>query len=135
MKAAVAFAAGVLFAVGLAISGMTQPSKVLGFLDLFGRWDPSLLVVMAAAIAVFFPVFRLSKRRERPFLADAFFSPASSGVDRRVVAGAAIFGVGWGASGYCPGPAIASISAGGVGLLAFVGTMLLGMLTARLLLR
>ncbi len=132
MSAVVAFACGVVFAVGLAVAGMTQPAKVIGFLDVTGRWDPSLLLVMVGAIGVFLPVHRLSRRRERPLLGATFHAPTTSGIDPPLLAGAALFGVGWGASGYCPGPAIASLAAGGTALAVFAGALVAGMLLVRL---
>jgi uncharacterized membrane protein YedE/YeeE len=102
----VPFACGALFALGLALSGMTDPAKVVGFLDVGGAWDPSLALVMLGAIAVYLPVY-LVVRRRRPELA-----PASGAIDARLVGGAALFGIGWGLVGYCPGPAIVSLASG-----------------------
>jgi uncharacterized protein len=132
MKAAfTAFAAGLVFAVGLAIAGMTRPAKVIAFLDIGGRWDPSLLFVIAAAVAVFLPVHRWSRRRAHPLLAPAFREPTRRRIDARLLAGSAIFGLGWGASGYCPGPAVASLGTGAAGVLAFLAAMLAGMWLVR----
>lgn len=128
MNVAVAFVCGALFAVGLVVAGMTQPSKVVGFLDVGGRWDLSLAMVMVGAIGVFLPVYRLSRRRERPYLGAIFSAPTERMIDTRLVTGAAVFGIGWGASGYCPGPAIASLGRGGAGLLVFAGAMIIGMM-------
>jgi hypothetical protein len=129
MKRLVAsFAAGVVFAAGLAVAGMTRPGKVLAFLDFFGRWDPSLAFVMVGAIGVASLAFRLSARRASPVLGDRFVVPdARAEIDGRVVVGASIFGVGWGLSGLCPGPAVASLASGQVGAIVFVGAMLVGM--------
>jgi uncharacterized protein len=121
------FLAGLVFAVGLGLAGMTQPSKIIGFLDFAGHWDPTLLFVMGGAVSVFFVAARSSRRLARPFLADRFPDPPSSGVDVRLVAGAAIFGVGWGLSGFCPGPAIVVIGGGGGAAIGFVGAMIAGM--------
>lgn len=99
--------AGALFAFGLGLSGMTNPAKVIGFLDIAGAWDPSLAFVMAGAIGAHFLVARWSKTAKAPLLGGDFVLPSSEGIDRRLLAGAALFGLGWGASGYCPGPAIA----------------------------
>jgi uncharacterized membrane protein YedE/YeeE len=108
-----AFVSGLLFSVGLAISGMTRPSKVLAFLDLSHAWDPSLALVMLGAVATYAAIYRWSSLRlERPFLADRFARPTATGIDRRLVFGAALFGAGWGVAGYCPGPAIAALGAG-----------------------
>jgi uncharacterized membrane protein YedE/YeeE len=125
--------AGALFALGLAISGMTEPAKVTGFLDVTGAWDPSLAFVMVAAIAVHLPLVRLARLRKAPLFERAFHWPTAHGIDAKLVVGAAIFGIGWGLSGYCPGPALTSLAAGGVPVLAFIGTMLVGLLATRAL--
>jgi uncharacterized membrane protein YedE/YeeE len=104
----VAALAGVLFAFGLALSGMTNPAKVIGFLDVTGAWDPSLAFVMGGAIAAHFFVARWAMNAKAPLLGGDFDVPTSQVVDRRLIGGAALFGLGWGASGYCPGPAIVS---------------------------
>jgi uncharacterized membrane protein YedE/YeeE len=120
--------AGAIFGLGLAVSGMTQPGKVLGFLDVAGgAWDPSLLFVMAAAIAVGALGHHLAVRRARPLLSSAFVLPTKRHVDARLVAGAAVFGVGWGLGGYCPGPAITSLVTGAVPVIVFVACMLAGL--------
>jgi uncharacterized membrane protein YedE/YeeE len=128
-RLAVAYACGVLFAVGLGISGMTHPSKVLGFLDFAGAWDPSLLFVMGAGVLVNFVAFRLAKRRISPWFARSFALPAvGAPVDASLVAGAAIFGVGWGLGGFCPGPAVVSVVTGAAPVVAFVVAMVGAML-------
>ena len=129
-----AFVAGLLFGVGLLVSGMTQPSKVLGFLDVTGDWDPSLAFVMVGAIAVHAPFARRALRpRARPVLAEAFDLPRRQGVDGPLLAGAAIFGVGWGVSGYCPGPALVSLaSLASLSTAVFVAAMVAGTLAGRL---
>lgn len=127
-----ALVAGLLFGLGLVVSGMTQPQKVLGFLDIFGRFDPSLMLVMVGAIGVHFFAYRWKAGRKTPLFSPAFVVPTRRDVDGKLLLGAAIFGVGWGLGGYCPGPGIVSLPAGGVPALAFVGAMLGGMLlTAR----
>lgn len=108
----IALFSGLLFATGLSISGMTLPSRVLGFLDIGGAWDASLALVMIGAIAVYASVYWVSRRLEQPLAADCFTAPASSRIDRRLLVGAALFGAGWGLAGYCPGPAIISTAAG-----------------------
>ena len=128
MRLLATFLAGLLFAVGLVVSGMTLPSKVVGFLDFFGKWDPSLAFVMVGAIGVYATLSRLITRRRRPVFVDAFQIPTSRVIDGRLVAGAAIFGVGWGLAGYCPGPAVVSVGSGSRSALVFVGAMLGGML-------
>lgn len=117
---------GALFSVGLALSGMTQPSKVAAFLDVSGAWDPSLALVMVGAIGVYLPLQLLIRRIRKPILADGFSIPQNKSIDGRLLGGAALFGLGWGAIGYCPAPAITSLAVGGVGSLQFVGGMLVG---------
>jgi uncharacterized membrane protein YedE/YeeE len=134
-RVAIAFACGLLFALGLTVSGMTQPSKVIAFLDVTGDWDPSLAFVMIGAIGVFAPAYRWALRRARPVLCPDFAPPASGAIDARLIIGAALFGLGWGASGYCPGPAITSAAAGGDGVLVFLAAMLTATLVARALTR
>ncbi len=113
MRYLVAFVSGLLFAVGLVLGGMTQPAVVVGFLDFFGRWNPALMGVMMGAIAVYAPVFWLvTRRRSRPFFDDEFHLPTRRIIDTRLVAGAMIFGAGWGMAGYCPGPGLTSLAAG-----------------------
>ncbi len=123
-----AFVAGLVFAIGLGISGMTLPSKVIGFLDVMGDWDPSLAFVMGGAIAVHLTFTRWLLRRGRPLVAEAFHFPTRSDIDGRLVVGAALFGVGWGLVGYCPGPVLVSAGAGRKEAVAFVVAMTLGML-------
>ena len=123
-----AFCAGLLFGVGLVLSGMTQPQKVLGFLDVFGRFDPSLLLVMGGAVGVHALAYRLITRRNTPLFASHFALPTRRDVDAKLLLGAAIFGAGWGLSGYCPGPSIVSLAAGSTAVVVFVSAMLTGML-------
>src|SRR3954465_2878806 len=118
---------GLIFGVGLLISGMVQPTKVLGFLDIFGAWDPSLAVLMAAALAVSVPGFRLADRRTQPWFAGQYFRSGKSGIDLPLVAGAALFGIGWGLVGLCPGPALESLATLSPGVIAFVVAMAAGM--------
>ncbi len=122
-----AFICGVIFGSGLVISGMTQPAKVLGFLDVFGTWDPTLLVVMAAALAVSAPGFALARRRTRPIIAEKAHWPTRAEVDRRLVAGAVLFGAGWGLVGLCPGPAIVNLATLSPRIVVFAVAMALGM--------
>lgn len=119
---------GLIFGAGLLISGMMQPTKVLGFLDIFGAWDPSLLVVMATALAVSVPGFMLADRSARPWFAGQFFRPGSSGIDRPLLAGAAVFGIGWGLVGLCPGPALANLATLSPGIVMFVVAMAVGIM-------
>ncbi|CAN5766020.1 YeeE/YedE family protein [soil metagenome] len=126
-SALVAFAAGIVFAIGLAVSGMTQPAKVIGFLDVTGAWDPSLALVMVGAIGVHFVARRLILRREKPIAAPSFDEPKRRDVDVPLVLGAAIFGVGWGISGYCPAPAIATLGTGSLEGIVFLVAVAGGM--------
>ena len=127
----VALLAGALFGVGLAVSGMMNPQKVTGFLDFAGDWDPTLVFVMGGAVLVTIPAFRLVLRRQRPVLADGFALPGKSALDARLLGGAALFGVGWGLSGFCPGPAVAALvpalAAGLPAVLVFFAAMISGM--------
>jgi uncharacterized membrane protein YedE/YeeE len=119
---------GLIFGAGLLISGMVQPAKVLAFLDVFGAWDPSLAVVMAAALAVSIPGFRLAKSNARPILAPQGFWPTRNDIDRPLLAGAALFGIGWGLVGLCPGPALESLATLSPGVFVFVAAMAAGMI-------
>lgn len=121
-------AAGLIFAIGLVLSGMAQPAKVVGFLDFFGRWDPTLAFVMLGAVGVTFAATRVARRRSRPIFCDRFVPPGRSAVDLRLVCGSAIFGVGWGLSGFCPGPALVSFGAGVHAAIWFVPALVVGML-------
>jgi len=122
-----AFASGLLFGLGLTVSRMIDPAKVLGFLDLAGDWDPSLAFVMLGALIVTTSAYALARRLQAPLCAERFASPASTAADRRLIAGALLFGIGWGLVGYCPGPALASLGFAGGRTLLFVAAMLVGM--------
>jgi uncharacterized membrane protein YedE/YeeE len=128
---ALAFVCGALFAAGACISGMVRPSKVLGFLDLGGPWDATLLCVMVSALAISVLAWQVVKRATRPRFGTAFPGPPSRVIDARLVGGAALFGIGWGLAGYCPGPAVVSLASGATGSFVFVGAMVAGMLLAR----
>ena len=119
---------GLIFGAGLLISGMVQPTKVLGFLDILGAWDPSLAVVMAAALAVATPGFLLARQRPRPVLAGRYFWPVKSAIDAPLVLGAGLFGIGWGLVGLCPGPALESLATLSPGVIVFVVAMAAGMI-------
>jgi uncharacterized membrane protein YedE/YeeE len=123
IRKAAPFVAGLIFALGLGVGGMTDPRKVLAFLDVLGAWDASLAFVMAGAIAVHLPFLRLAPRREVPGDCGV---PTRPGVDAPLIAGSVVFGVGWGLSGYCPGPALVSSVTGGAQVIVFVMCMLLG---------
>jgi len=122
-----AFVAGLIFAVGLALSGMTQPGKVAAFLDVFGNWDPSLAFVMMGAIAVHTVLYRVIRQRATPLFAPTFSIPTRSDLDSRLIGGAALFGVGWGLGGFCPGPAVTSLVSGQFSVIIFVAAMIAGM--------
>jgi len=124
---------GLIFGIGLIMSGMTNPAKVQNFLDLFGTWDPSLALVMGGAILITMPGFWLVQKRQTPFFEDSFLIPQKTNLDFYLLTGSAIFGIGWGLGGFCPGPVIVSISTGSTGTLLFVITMLIGMVLAKLL--
>lgn len=126
MKSLSAFLIGLLFGGGLLVSGMTQPEKVLGFLDIAGRWDPSLLFVMGGALVVAAIGFRIADTRHTSLFGDRV-SPPSTAIDRRLLAGAAIFGVGWGLAGVCPGPALVNLGFGTPPAVLFVVAMIAGM--------
>lgn len=122
------FLVGLLFGFGLLLSGMTDPGKVLGFLDLFGNWDPSLALVMGGAIGVGVFAFTLAKKRTVSFLGGVMRMPTSSQIDRRLIIGALLFGAGWGLAGFCPGPALVSLAAGQPKAAVFVAFMVVGMI-------
>ncbi|MGE3974693.1 MAG: DUF6691 family protein [Bdellovibrionales bacterium] len=124
---AVSFVVGFLFAVGLAVSGMTQPQKVIGFLDPW-NWDPSLLFVMLGAVGVHLISYPLIKRRSSPLLDTKWHIPTRKDVTTRLILGSALFGVGWGLAGFCPGPALTSLASGDIRSVLFVGAMIFGML-------
>lgn len=120
------FSAGALFALGLGISGMTKPAKVIGFLDVFGAFDPTLLFVMLGAVSVHFVLYRLIIRRASPLFDTRFHLPTRKDIDGRLVIGSAIFGVGWGLGGYCPGPGLVALGGGVLPALVFVASMVVG---------
>jgi uncharacterized protein len=122
-----AFIVGLLFGLGLILSGMTDPGKVQGFLDLFGNWDPSLAFVMGGAIAVGFFAYALAKQRTRNFLGGAMHLPKATAIDKRLVIGSLTFGVGWGLAGFCPGPGLVSMASGEIKGAVFVAAMVAGM--------
>jgi uncharacterized membrane protein YedE/YeeE len=121
------FLVGLLFGLGLILSGMTDPGKVLGFLDISGMWDPSLALVMAGAIAVGFFAFAIAKKRTVNFLGGALHLPKSNQIDKPLVIGALLFGAGWGLAGFCPGPGLVSLASGNLKGAVFVALMLVGM--------
>jgi uncharacterized protein len=133
MQTAIALIVGLVFGVGLIVSRMIDPSKVLGFLDVAGAWDPSLAFVMGGAVLVATIAFGVAVKRSRTLLGDALRLPATTAIDRRLLLGGVVFGVGWGLAGYCPGPALASLVTGGAKPLVFVVSLLAGMALFELL--
>ena len=131
MQAVASLISGLIFGLGLILSGMTNPQKVQNFLDILGVWDPSLAFVMAGAIIVASVGFVILRQTNKPIFADKFNLPSSVNIDLRLVVGAAVFGIGWGLSGFCPGPAITSASLMTTGTLVFLPAMLFGMWLGR----
>lgn len=129
-KNLMAFVVGVLFALGLGIGGMTDPAKIFGFLDItgaLGSWDPTLVFVMLGAVVMYFALYRVALHRGAPVLGETLQIPKRRDIDRRLVAGAVLFGLGWGLSGFCPGPGLASLVTGNSAVVVFVLTMSAGM--------
>ncbi|MEX2129877.1 MAG: DUF6691 family protein [Pseudohongiellaceae bacterium] len=129
----VVFGSGALFGLGLTLSGMINPAKVIGFLDLAGNWDPSLLLVMAGGLAVTFPAFQLILKRGAPILEAKFYLPTRKDLDPRLLGGAVLFGLGWGIAGLCPGPALAALTLLNGQVFLFVAAMVAGMLLHKVL--
>lgn len=128
-----AFASGLIFGLGLILAGMANPAKVLGFLDVAGTWDPSLAFVMAGAIMIGFVAFLFAKKRTQSFLGLPMQMPTNQLIDKKLVFGSALFGIGWGLAGICPGPGIVLLGVGGVKGLVFVSALVLGVLIFRLI--
>jgi uncharacterized membrane protein YedE/YeeE len=128
IRNAAALFAGLFFGLGLAISQMVNPKKVLDFLDVSGHWDPSLLLVLGGAVAVTIIAFRFVLKRKGPLIDTKFHLPTATHIDRRLLVGSAIFGIGWGLAGYCPGPGIAALSSASIEALVFVAGMAAGSL-------
>lgn len=126
-KTIFAFIAGLVFGIGLIVAGMANPAKVLGFLDLAGAWDPSLALVMGGAIAVGVVAFAFAKRRTHSLLGDVMQLPTNTVIDKRLVGGSVLFGIGWGIAGICPGPAVVLLGSGSLKALIFFAAMLAGM--------
>jgi hypothetical protein len=135
MTTIAAWVCGLVFGLGLLLSGMTDPARVLGFLDVAGHWDPTLGIVMAAALAIATPAFAIARRRRHALLGPSMALPTATRVDARLLAGAAIFGVGWGLAGLCPGPAIVLLLTGSLGAWVFALAMLGGMAAFEAVLR
>lgn len=133
MRLLSAFAIGLIFGLGIAVSGMINPAKVLNFFDLAGTWDPSLAFVMGGALAVAIPGYRLVLRKPAPAFDNSFQLPDTRVIDRRLVLGSATFGVGWGIAGFCPGGALPALGTGRIDVFVFVVALILGLLIARVL--
>ena len=131
MNKMISLVSGVIFGFGLTVSSMTNPAKVLGFLDLFGQWDPSLIFVMIGAIIISSPFFFLLKSKEKPLFARSFLIPEIKKIDTKLIIGSSLFGIGWGSVGLCPGPAISSLALLNNYSLAFIASMFLGFLLAK----
>lgn len=127
------FFSGLLFGLGLAVSAMVNPAKVIGFLDLAGNWDPSLALVMIGGLGITAPAFQLILKRDRPLLETRFFLPTRKDLDRHLIGGAVVFGIGWGLAGLCPGPALTSLVTLNGPLLLFVAAMVVGMVLHRVM--
>lgn len=135
MNVVTALLAGLVFGIGLLLSGMTNPAKIQNFLDIFGQWDPSLLLVMGGAIAITAPGFYLLRKRSSPAFATRFHWPSRTDLDGKLIGGAALFGIGWGLGGFCPGPALAALPLaldGVTGAIWFVPAMLIGLMGSKL---
>lgn len=135
MKMLMGYIAGLLFGLGLAVSGMTDPARVLGFLDIAGAWDPTLMFVLGGAVVTSFIGYRLVFKRAGPLFGERFQLPTKQDLDAKLLGGAALFGIGWGLSGYCPGPAIASVGGLTIPLVAMLIAMVVGWFAARALTR
>ncbi|MFX0544002.1 DUF6691 family protein [Roseovarius sp. S1116L3] len=133
MRPLFGFLSGLIFGIGLILSGMANPAKVLNFLDIFGTWDPSLAFVMGGASLTAFLGYRLAWQQERPALMENFEIPSASQIDTRLLTGAAVFGIGWGIGGFCPGPAWTALPMAAPGTLVFVPLMLIGIVVGRYL--
>lgn len=127
MSILISLLAGLVFGLGLIVSGMSNPAKVIGFLDITGKWDPSLALVMGGALVVGFFAFRIAGRRTTSLIGIDMKLPQANHIDRRLVVGSLLFGIGWGIAGFCPGPAIVSLGMGGIKAIIFVAAMLAGM--------
>lgn len=135
LRGVTALVSGIIFGLGLAVSQMVNPQKVVGFLDVAGNWDPSLALVMGGAVMVTFIAFRLTRSSKAPLFDTMFHRPGKTRVDAALVIGSAVFGVGWGLSGYCPGPGIATLATGSMEALVFVAAMIAGSFACRLVIK
>lgn len=124
---------GILFSIGLGISGMTEPAKIISFLDVFGNWDPSLIFVMVGAIGVNAVFHRFIIKKANPLFESKFYLPTKKSLDKKLILGSALFGIGWGVTGLCPGPGLASVSTGNPYSLAFLTALIIGMMSVKIL--
>lgn len=131
MRMISAFTVGLIFGLGIAVSGMINPAKVLNFFDVAGQWDPSLIFVMGGALITTFIGYRLVLRRPAPLIEERFQLPTNTAIDARLIGGSAVFGLGWGIAGFCPGAALPALATGKVEVVAFVGASLAGIWVAR----
>lgn len=134
-KPILGFVIGLIFGFGLIISGMSNPAKVLNFLDVTGTFDPSLLFVMGGAVIVVFLGYKIILKRSAPILGEVFHIPNRNDIDGKLLIGAAMFGIGWGLSGFCPGPALTAVLLGSEGIIYFLPAMLVGMIFAKLVIK
>jgi len=132
-QAAASFSCGVVFAIGLSLAGMTQPAKIIGFLDVFGNWDPSLVFVLASAVGVYYLTFQVIIKRPAPLIAPKFLIPTRSDVDLQSTAGALMFGIGWGIAGLCPGPILTSLATMSLPIFVLLIAMIIGLTIAPLI--
>jgi uncharacterized protein len=126
LQSITSFICGVTFAIGLVLAGMTQPGKIIGFLDVFGNWDPSLVFVLASAVGVYFVTYQFVIKRKSPLLAPKFLVPTKTDLELKLVIGGILFGVGWGMSGLCPGPILTTLGTGSASVMILMVTMLIG---------
>ena len=126
LQSITSFICGVTFAIGLVLAGMTQPGKIIGFLDVFGNWDPSLVFVLASAVGVYFVTYQFVIKRKSPLLAPKFLVPSKTDLELKLVIGGILFGVGWGMSGLCPGPILTTLGTGSASVMILMVTMLIG---------
>ena len=135
MRLVSAYLIGLLFGLGIVISGMANPAKVLNFFDIAGSWDPSLIFVMGGALITTFIGYRFALKREAPLLAERFLLPTITRIDARLIGGSALFGIGWGIAGFCPGGALPALGTGRIEVFIFVAALITGLLTTRLIMR
>ena len=130
-QAIASFCCGALFALGLALAGMTQPLKIIGFLDVFGNWDPSLVFVLASAVGVYYVSFQFVVKRKTPMLGGKFMIPTRTDLDPKLIVGGLLFGAGWGISGLCPGPILATVGTGTTSVFTLLITMTIGLYVSK----